>query len=378
MLIMVFVDALTREAYSQEMQSQPLSWKTWIILIMEQAVKAEEYNREGGSRLDPGKHTHSKTFTAFVQGQLSSSEVSFHVFFHDPTFSRLIHQIQLCIYTHSLLNTYQRLITSPHNLYRYTTRHASSLQVRLLTERTPTYKQNKYRTLLCSSPHAPLNKTVNMDLVLEIADHYLLDDLYARFLPYPAIPKSLEFLNKTALPGPYAASTTYGLPAGTKVVSSLPRDSIVRQTISLFWIAWIGAALLYFFFSGLSYYFIFDKRLKHHPRYIKNQVWLEIKSSMIAMPTIDVLTLPWFVAEVRGKSLLYSNVADYGWTWLVISTVAYLVFNDLAIYWIHRLEHHKSIYKYIHKVSKQSHCVQTRGVEKRGSDFNSRIPCFDG
>jgi lathosterol oxidase len=26
-----------------------------------------------------------------------------------------------------------------------------------------------------------------------------------------------------------------------------------------------------------------------------------------------------------------------------------MVFNDLGIYWIHRLEHHPSIYKYIHK-----------------------------
>jgi lathosterol oxidase len=26
-----------------------------------------------------------------------------------------------------------------------------------------------------------------------------------------------------------------------------------------------------------------------------------------------------------------------------------MIFNDLGIYWIHRLEHHPSIYKYVHK-----------------------------
>jgi lathosterol oxidase len=78
---------------------------------------------------------------------------------------------------------------------------------------------------------------------------------------------------------------------------------------------------------------------------------MEIKSSMIAMPTIDIFTLPIFVAEVRGKSLLYTDVAEYGWAWMAVSTVLYMVFNDVAIYWIHRLEHHRSVYKYIHKVS---------------------------
>lgn len=205
-----------------------------------------------------------------------------------------------------------------------------------------------------------------MDIILQLADTYLLDDLYARLLPSPTfsgVAPALEFLNNTALPSPYITSPTYGLPLSSlpgKAVSSLPRDSIVRQTISLFWIAWIGSAALYFFFSGISYHYFFDQRLKHHPRYLKNQIRMEIISSMIAMPSIDVLTLPIFVSEVRGKSLLYDNVADYGYAWLAASTLAYLVFNDVAIYWIHRIEHHPRLYKYIHKVSPLSsrldHC----------------------
>lgn len=192
-----------------------------------------------------------------------------------------------------------------------------------------------------------------MDIILNLADTYLLDDLYARFLPYPSIPSSipLQHINATKLASPYATSTTYGLPSGVKAVSSLPRDSIIRQSISLFMIAWLGSMALYFIFSTISYYFFFDHRLKHHPRFLKDQIWLEIKSSMIAMPAIDVLTFPIFVHEARGGSMLYSNASDYGYVWMAVSTLLYLVFNDIAIYWIHRIEHHPRLYKHIHKVS---------------------------
>jgi lathosterol oxidase len=61
------------------------------------------------------------------------------------------------------------------------------------------------------------------------------------------------------------------------------------------------------------------------------------------------LTLPWFLAEVRGYSLLYSDISTYGWTWFIVSFFLYMTFNDVAIYWIHRLEHHPRVYKHIHK-----------------------------
>lgn len=193
-----------------------------------------------------------------------------------------------------------------------------------------------------------------MDVVLNLADHYFLDDLYAKLLPYPSVPSSiaaLEFLNSTTIPGPYAESTTYGLSAGVKAISALPRDNMLRQAISLWTIAVSGSAIMYFIFSTFSYYYIFDRRLEHHPRFLKNQISMEIKSSMIAMPAIGVLTLPIFLASVRGKSLLYDDVSDYGYTWLGLSTILYMLFNDVAIYWIHRIEHHPRLYKYIHKVS---------------------------
>lgn len=130
-----------------------------------------------------------------------------------------------------------------------------------------------------------------------------------------------------------------------------PRDRMLRQITSILAITQVGACGLYFVFSALSYYFVFDRRLEYHPRFLKNQVRKEIKSSMSAVPFINILTLPFFLAEVRGKSYLYTHIDEhpYGWWWLGISTALFMVWNDFLIYWIHRLEHHPSVYKYIHK-----------------------------
>ena len=186
-----------------------------------------------------------------------------------------------------------------------------------------------------------------MDVVLTLTDTYFFDSVYARLLPPPPILSALPRLNATSSPVSYATSTTYHsfLPP----LSLLPRDSLLRQSISLFLIALIGAAAIYFLFCSLSYFLVFDRRLEHHPRFLENQVWLEIKSSLIAMPTIDLLTLPWFLAEVRGHSKLYDRVDQYGWAYLVASVGMYLFFTDFCIYWIHRIEHHPRLYKYVHK-----------------------------
>ena len=194
-----------------------------------------------------------------------------------------------------------------------------------------------------------------MDAILEFCDDWFLDKTYAYLLPHPPKPSILSSFNATSsLSSSHnvtsSLSSSYlSLDPNTPFASSLPRDSMLRQCISIYSIALIGALILYYFFCALSYYLFFDRRLEHHPRFLKNQISMEIKSSMIAAPWIDLFTLPWFIGEVRGHSKLYSNIGDYGWTYLAASVVGFLFFTDFCIYWVHRLEHHPRIYKYIHK-----------------------------
>jgi len=89
--------------------------------------------------------------------------------------------------------------------------------------------------------------------------------------------------------------------------------------------------------------------MMRHPRFLKNQVKLEIQTSVRAFPGMMILTLPWFQAEVMGYTKLYDGLDTYGYFYLVFSVVLYLLFTDYCIYWLHRWLHLPLIYKYIHK-----------------------------
>lgn len=160
-----------------------------------------------------------------------------------------------------------------------------------------------------------------MDVVLRGADRLLLDKAYASLAP------------------------------------SMGRDNVARQCISLYIITLIATLILYFGIAGLSYLFIYDKRMMRHPRFLKNQVRLEIKMSVSGFPILDIMTLPWFLGECRGYSLMYEGIENSpfgngragGIAYIVASSALFLWFTDFLIYIVHRVLHWPSVYKRLHK-----------------------------
>ncbi|KAI6133585.1 C5-sterol desaturase [Pisolithus croceorrhizus] len=179
-----------------------------------------------------------------------------------------------------------------------------------------------------------------MDIVLYLADEYLLDSVWASLVPLhdPVLP-SLKYQQLSSNFTTIASSSQ----------SAWPRDYFFRQVLSLSVITLIGINVLYFVFAGLSYKFIFNHDMMRHPRFLQNQIMLEIRASVKAFPMMTLLTLPWFQAEVMGYSRLYDNVDQYGWIYLFLSIPFFLLFTDYAIYWVHRILHHPSLYKTFHK-----------------------------
>nr|XP_023669396.1 lathosterol oxidase isoform X2 [Paramormyrops kingsleyae] len=131
---------------------------------------------------------------------------------------------------------------------------------------------------------------------------------------------------------------------------SWPEDEPVRQIIGLLVVTNLGAAILYLVMGYLSYYFIFDHDLMKHPQFLENQVRREIKYAMSSLPWISIPTVALFLAEVRGYSKLYDNVNEspFGWPGVIFSMFSFLFFTDMCIYWIHRILHHKLIYKVLY------------------------------
>ncbi|KAG5727713.1 hypothetical protein E4T56_gene17159 [Termitomyces sp. T112] len=213
-----------------------------------------------------------------------------------------------------------------------------------------------------------------MDLVLHVADELILDKLWAKVVPLSAFANSYpSSLNSTlTIPVGNAASawsqivmnlphpsiplddlasllSSTASPSSMSQISAWPRDYLPRQLISLCAITLIGVHVLYFLFAWLSYTFIFNHDMMRHPRFLKNQIRLEIQCSLRAFPVMMLLTLPWFQAEVMGYSKLYDGLDTYGYFYLVASVPLFLLFTDYCIYWIHRWLHIPIFYKMLHK-----------------------------
>jgi Delta7-sterol 5-desaturase len=115
--------------------------------------------------------------------------------------------------------------------------------------------------------------------------------------------------------------------------------------------------VVYFFFASLSYIFVFDKTAFNHPKYLKNQIKMEVQQTLWSIPIMAIFTAPVFVLEVRGNTYIYDTVGEFshpmfdifGRAWNYIQFPLFLLFTDFCIYWIHRGLHHPLIYKRLHK-----------------------------
>ncbi|QRW03606.1 Fatty acid hydroxylase superfamily [Ceratobasidium sp. AG-Ba] len=218
-----------------------------------------------------------------------------------------------------------------------------------------------------------------MDIVLHILDELILDRAYAAALPLSAVlPKAAANITSSAIPAPAPSLWTsvvgslphpppsdaaesalklaalpshlppwlmeWASPALT--ASAWPRDYIPRQLLSLTLVTLIGIHILYFLFAAVSYYFIFDHDMMKHPKFLKNQVKLEIQCALRAFPGMTLLTLPWFLSEgIHDYTKTSTSMAG-----LISSSIPFfLVFTDYLVYWIHRILHHPLLYKHLHK-----------------------------
>lgn len=188
-----------------------------------------------------------------------------------------------------------------------------------------------------------------MDIVLDVVDTFALDRLYASVLPAS---QTQVIANKPLLSTYNQVVSRYVplSPSPWAALSSWPRDDIRRQAISLFFITWVFGFVLYFLGSTISYHFIFDKRSMNHPKYLRNQLPMEIRQAMGAMPVMAALTTPFFIGEVRGYTKLYDSASEAPHPlYNLLQFPLFLAFTDFCIYWIHRTLHHPLIYKRFHK-----------------------------
>jgi lathosterol oxidase len=102
-----------------------------------------------------------------------------------------------------------------------------------------------------------------MDSVLEFLDPLVLDSIYAKVLPAPAL-----------------ANAT----SNVAITSALARDNDIRIALSIFVLVTLGGWFFYLAAASFSYFVLFDHEIMKHPKFLKNQVSLEIDCAVKAVP----------------------------------------------------------------------------------------------
>jgi len=129
--------------------------------------------------------------------------------------------------------------------------------------------------------------------------------------------------------------------------------SITRQFFVIWFFYLVGGYGMYFIFAGFSYWHkhILNKNI-YFPHWTpkREDVMKEIKHSCKSLVWLALLQSPFTLLEELGYSKRYTDLAEYGYLYALFSIIWFIVFADICIYWIHRVEHTNAfLYKYFHK-----------------------------
>lgn len=223
-----------------------------------------------------------------------------------------------------------------------------------------------------------------MDLVLETCDSFILDKMYAKLFPKTLqlpeiaqkllqvqslpdfssiIPSTEAWTNTTSLISkvPLADILNFDSP---EVYGKVPflftashyvneslflRDNIYRQILSLTLITSVFGIFLYLFTALFAFCTVFDKETFNHPKYLKNQIYMEIHQAVTSIPGMSFLTAICFALELKGYSKLYFKADDYPLWYLFFQFPLFIFFTDFGVYLGHRGLHHPWVYKNLHK-----------------------------
>lgn len=130
------------------------------------------------------------------------------------------------------------------------------------------------------------------------------------------------------------------------------------QTISWAFLLTMGR---YFIIAGiffLVFYLLFPKsllrnKIQSRPAgkadFLREILHSSISSIMLAITSIIALS-----DSLRPHTFIYTDLHDYPLWWIPVSLLLTLVVHDTYFYWMHRILHHKKLFKATHLVHHQS------------------------
>ncbi|KAL2144296.1 hypothetical protein VTI28DRAFT_9284 [Corynascus sepedonium] len=196
-----------------------------------------------------------------------------------------------------------------------------------------------------------------MDLILDYLDPVLLDKAYkagSRSLARAMCAKGGENVITSSSSGSGGGIMTTIIDGSRERICELAMDpdlwqrhSLWRQGTSIFFLTWLSSSLFYLLFGTACYYVNFDRALTRHPKFRPRQVRAEVTASLWALLVLNTLTVPIFVAQIRGLARIYPLGAASPW-YEVAQYPLFVLFSDTAMYWLHRLFHCPVLFRLAH------------------------------
>ncbi|WP_061250049.1 sterol desaturase family protein [Leptospira alstonii] len=128
-----------------------------------------------------------------------------------------------------------------------------------------------------------------------------------------------------------------------------------------FGIVWGILLIRYLLFAGIVFLVVWiflGKKLSHKliqgKKPEKEKIIHEVKYSLITFLifALSGVFIAW--SHIQGYNLIYENVDDYGFGYLIFSVFALIFLHDTYFYWTHRMMHHKFFFKHFHLVHHKS------------------------
>lgn len=121
------------------------------------------------------------------------------------------------------------------------------------------------------------------------------------------------------------------------------------STIRYFVLAGIPFLLFYKFFTA----WFNENKIQNRKANIKDFV-REIGHSLQTTAVFAVIGYLALQSPIKNYTRLYTNINDYPGWWIWVSLIISLIIHDTYFYWMHRLLHHKKLFKLAHLVHHQS------------------------
>ncbi len=76
----------------------------------------------------------------------------------------------------------------------------------------------------------------------------------------------------------------------------------------------------------------------------------EVGYSLLTIFVFASIGYVLFFSPLRAYTFIYSDIAEYGWVYFIGSIGGMLLLHDTYFYWTHRAMHHRSVYRWFHKI----------------------------